>query len=292
MRFLAAVADTGRLTTAAKALEVDHTTVARRVRILEQALGARLLERGHDGWDLTEAGRAVVEQGRAIQTAVERAAYAAAGAHADTIHGTVRVTSADAFGSLFVVPALARVRARHPSLSVELVTGASHLALRNLSFDIGVTLNSPPVTHLHTESLGVYDANFYASNTYLAEHGDPASLEELQQHTLIYFVDSLQRVRELDIGAYLPEPAVRFSSTNIFAQLEAVRLGVGIALLPKFIAITAPDIRLIAAELAPTRVSMTLALREAALARREVLVVREALHQEVQRRRHELIWPT
>lgn len=294
LRFLAAVANTGRLTTAANALGVDHSTVSRRVHALEKVLGARLIERGNDGWELTGAGRAIVEHARAIQSAVELATQAAAGASADAdaIVGTVRVAATDGFGTLFVVPALARVQERHRKLSLELVTGVRHLSLRDSSFDLALTIGTTPFTRLHTEWLCDYDSAFYASEAYLAKHGNPTSLDELAQHALIFFVDSLQRIRELNLGSYLTEPpAVRFSSTNIFAQLEATRRGAGVALIPKFIADTAAGIHPVAVTLPPPRVSVTLAVRREAMARREVRAVREALHEEVHHRRDELTFP-
>ncbi|WP_328458157.1 LysR family transcriptional regulator [Amycolatopsis sp. NBC_00438] len=290
LRFLAALADTGRLMTAAKLLRVDHTTVSRRLRALENALGSRLFDRGLEGWELTETGRAVVEHARTVQKAVDRAIRAVAGTEADALTGTVRVTAADGFGTRFVVPAIARVQAKHPDLNVELITGARELALRESTFDLGITLGQPPVTRLVTEKLCDYDSGFFASETYLTEHGDPVSFEELERHPLIFFVDAMQRVREVDLGRYLPNAVVRFSSTNIFAQLEATRRGVGIALLSKFMAGTAPDLRPIAAAVPLPRVPVTLAARREALTRREVRVVREALLREVHNRQDELIW--
>ena len=290
LRFLAAIADTGRLTLAATALGVNHATASRRLRALEKALNARLVEQGAHGWELTETGRAVVVHARTIRSAVESAARAAEGAEADYLTGTVRVTASDGFGTLFVVPALARVRAEHPGLNVELITGARHLTLRDSSFDLAVTLGRPPVTHLHTERLAGYDSAFYASETYLAANGDPASAEELGRHSLIFFVDTLQQVRELDLAEYIPEPRIRFSSNNVFAQLEATRRGIGISLLSKFVASTAPGIRRIAAPITPARVPITLAVRKDAMSRRDVLVVREALRAEVRSRKADLVW--
>jgi DNA-binding transcriptional LysR family regulator len=289
LRFLAAVANTGRLTTAAHALGVDHTTVSRRLRVLEKVLGARLIEHGPDGWELTEAGRPIVEHARVIQNAVDLVTRAAAGAQDDSVTGTVRVTASDGFGTLFVVPALARVQAQHPKLSVELITGARGLSLRDPSFDLAMTLSTPPVTRLFTERLCEYDSAFYASDAYLAEHGDPVSLDELKEHALIFFVDSLQRRRELQLSSYISEASAQFSSTNVFAQLEATRLGAGIALLPKFVARTAPEVRPVAVKMPPPRVAIALAARRDAMVRRDVLVVRDALHEEVRSRRHELI---
>jgi molybdate transport repressor ModE-like protein len=291
LRILAAVANTGRLTKAARALGVDHSTISRRLNALEKALGGRLVERGHDGWDLTARGRAIVQHARAVQSAVEFAAQMAVGAPAAGLHGTVRVVSADAFGALFVAPALVRVREQHPALKVELVTGAGHLTLRNVSFDLALTVGDRAHTTLSTEHVCDYDCGFYASDAYLLEHGDPATLEELRQHTLVYFIESLQTVNEIDLPSYVAEaPPIGFGSTNIFALLEATRRGAGIGLIPKFVAATVPGIRPIGLALPPRRVTVTLAARKDALTRPDVLVVRDAIRDEVRVRADELVW--
>lgn len=291
LRYLAAVADTGRVVTAAKALGVDHSTVSRRLQALERSLAVRLVHRGADGWDLTDAGRAILVHARTIQRAVETVAHVTAGTESETLSGTVRLTAADGFGALFVVPAVARVREQHPLLNIELITGARELTLRQSSFDLAITVGNPE-TRLFTERLCEYDNAFFASERYLAEHGNPASLTELRQHPLVFFVDALERIHELDITEFAPDSAVRFSSTNIFAMLEAVRRGVGIGLMSKFVAHTAPEIRPVSAYMPPARVPVTLVVRPDAMRRREILVIREALHQEVRTRRHELVWTT
>jgi DNA-binding transcriptional LysR family regulator len=290
LRYLAAIADGGRLVTAAKALGVDHSTVSRRLHSLEQALGVRVLNRANDGWELTDAGRDILEHARTIQRAVELATRSAAGSPAHRLVGTVRVTAADGFGTRFVVPAIAKVQEQHPALNVELITGARELTLRENSFDLAIKLGAPTSSRLHCEPLCEYDNAFFASEHYLAEHGDPRTLVELKKHPLIFFVDALQRVRELELDKFAPGSAVRFSSTNIFALLEAVRQGLGIGLLSKFITHASPDIRPIAAQMPPARVPVTLMARREAIRRREIAVVREALHEEVRLRRNELVW--
>lgn len=292
LRYLAVIAESGRLVSAARALGVDHSTVSRRLQALEQALGVRVLNRASDGWELTEAGRAILEHARTVQRAVESASRYAAGTAVDPVGGTVRITAADGFGTLFVVPAVARVQEQHPSLRVELITGARELTLRSSSFDLAITIGATPATRFFSERLCEYDNAFFASERYLAEFGDPASLQELEHHRIIFFVEALQRMRELDLKHFVPDPVISFSSTNIFAQLAAVRQGLGIGLLSKFVAHGAPDIRPVAASIRPPRVPVTLVVRQEAADRPEIAVVREALHQEVRLRRDELVWRT
>lgn len=288
LRYLVAVANTGRLVAAATALGVDHSTVSRRIKALERVLRVRLLERSSDGWELTEAGRAVAEHARPIQHAVEQAALAAAGARPDTLAGTIRVTAPDGFGVAFVVPALTEVRRRHPDLNVELITATRELRLYQSGFDLAIAVGKPTETKMFTELLTEYTLELYASEAYLDARGEPATVDELRGHTLIFYVDSLLQVGDLDLTRYLPHVPVRFASTNIFAQLEATRQGAGIGLLPRYIALRAPELRRVCRSIDPLWLSFSLAVRRDSLSRPNVQVVREAIHHQVRLRADEL----
>ena len=204
LRYLLAVANTGRLTAAADALGVDHTTVSRRIKVLEKVLKVRVLERGADGWELTEVGRAVAEPARPIQEAVERAALAASGASDDAGAGNFRITAPDGFGTLFVVPALERLRERHPGLNIELITATRNLILHQSGFDLAIAVGRPATGRLFAEKLADYSLHLFASTAYLERHGVPASVEDLRRHTVVFYVDSLLQVGDLDLTQYLP----------------------------------------------------------------------------------------
>jgi DNA-binding transcriptional LysR family regulator len=288
LRYLVAVANTGRLVAAATALGVDHSTVSRRIKALERVLRVRLLERSSDGWELTEAGRAVAEHARPIQHAVEQAALAAGGARADTLAGTIRVTAPDGFGVAFVVPALTEVRRRHPDLNVELITATRELRLYQSGFDLAIAVGKPMETKMFTELLTDYTLELYASEAYLETRAEPATVDELRGHPLIFYVDSLLQVGDLDLTRYLPHVPARFASTNIFAQLEATRQGAGIGLLPKYIALRAPELRRVCRSIDPLWLSFSLAVRRDSFSRPNVQVVREAIHHQVRLRANEL----
>jgi len=288
LRYLLAVANTGRLTAAADALGVDHTTVSRRIKVLEKVLKVRLLERGADGWELTEVGRAVAEPARPIQEAVERAALAASGASDDVVAGNFRITAPDGFGTLFAVPALKRLRERHPNLNIELITATRNLILHQSGFDLAVAVGKPATGRLFAEKLADYSLGTYASDAYLERHGVPTSVEDLRRHTVVFYVDSLLQVGDLDLTQHLPGVVARFASTNVFAQLEAVRLRAGIGVLPTFVALRAPELQRVDVGVPPLRLVFTLAARRDSTSRRAVRAAREALHEEVRLRHGEL----
>lgn len=288
LRYLLAVARTGRLVAAADALGVDHTTVSRRIAALEKSLGVRLIERGAEGWALTDAGRAVSENARAIEDALARVVDVVTGQDTPSLHGTVRIFAPDGFGTVFATPALARVRREHPRLQVELITATRQLTLHASGFDLALAIGRPSGNRLLTEHLTDYALGLYATDDYLARRGRPRTPADLRQHTLIFYIDSMLQVGDLDIERHLPGAAPAFSSTNVFAQVEATRLGAGIGVLPAFLAGRAELRRLLSDEV-DIRLPITLAVRREAVTHPAVRAVRAALRQEVADRAAELL---
>ena len=285
---LLAVARTGRMVAAADALDVNHTTVARRVSALEKVLGQHLIEQGQDGWTLTDAGRTVVDSAQAIEQALARVADMVTGEPSPSLHGTVRVSAPDGFGTIFVTAALARVRARHPGLQAELVTATRQLTVHASGFDLALAIGSPSGNRLATEHLTDYTLGLYASDAYLDHRGSPGRLADLREHDLIFYIDSMMQVGDLDMGRHLPDLTPAFASTNVFAQVEATRLGAGLGVLPTFLARRAGLRRLMVREV-NIQLPITLAARREAAAHPAVLAVRDALRREVADRVEELL---
>lgn len=287
LRYLLAVARAGRMTSAAALLGVDHTTVRRRLDRLEASLGARLLDRGVDGWALTAIGREVVERASALEGMVEQVVAAASGDGA--VRGTVRVAAPEGFGATFVAPALARVRREHPGIAVELVTSTRPLSLRASGFDLAVTIGSAAGARVRAEPLTEYALRLYASPEYLARHAPIAALADLEGHDLIFYVDALLTVPELDLAPVLGGMRTGFASTSVFAQLEAARAGAGIGLLHAFMGERDAALAPVLPGIVDLRLQFTLSTRPDSPAVDAVGIVRAALLDEVARRRPELL---
>ncbi|WP_330302472.1 MULTISPECIES: LysR family transcriptional regulator [unclassified Streptomyces] len=288
LRYLLALSRTGRLVTAADALGVDHTTVSRRIAALEKSIGLRLIERGQEGWTLTDIGRAVSADARAIEEAVDRVADTVAGRDSPSLHGTVRVSAPDGFGTAFATPALVRVRRQHPRLQLELITATRQLALHPSGFDLALVIGVPSSSRLVTEHLTDYTLGLYASEDYLAQYGRPETVAELREHPLIFYIESMLQVGDLGIERHLPGLTPAFSSTNVFAQLEATRQGAGIGVLPAFLTQRTRLRRLLSDEI-DIRLPITLAVRREAVTHAAVRALWAALRQEVAERADELL---
>jgi DNA-binding transcriptional LysR family regulator len=288
LRALLAVARAGRLISAAAALGVDHTTVRRRIDRLERELGARLLDRGVDGWELTEIGRQVASEASSLEGMVEQVVRVSAG-HSDTIRGSVRVVAPEGFGVAFATPALARLCSEFPGISVELVTSTRPLSVRGAGYDLAVTVGAAEGSRLLSEPLAPYSLRLYASPQYLAAHRPIREVADLIDHRLVFYVDALLSVRELDLAPLLGGMRVSFGSTNVAAQLEATRRGAGIGLLHAFAAHGDPGLESVLPDEVEFRLQFSLSMRPESRGSAAVEAVRTALLEEVAARAGEFL---
>nr|MDQ2699132.1 LysR substrate-binding domain-containing protein [Actinomycetota bacterium] len=218
---------------------------------------------------------------------MERVVGAARGEHSG-VHGTVRVAAPEGFGAQFVAPALARVVDRHPGIVTELVTSTRPLAVRGSGQDLTITVGATHQVRPGSEVLSPYLLRLYASRAYLAGHPPVESADDLAAHRLVFYVDGLLTVHELDLAPVLGGMRVGFGSTSVFAQLEATRRGAGIGLLHAFMAGSDDALVRVLPELEfPLQFSLT--VRRDAPAVDAVALVRDELFAEVAARAGELV---
>ena len=285
---LLAVSRSGKFTTAAQALGLNHTTVSRRIAALEKALGGRVLARAAGGWEVTELGAEAVLVAERIESAV--GALGPSDGAPDPITGVVRMTATDGFSAYIAAPAVAKLRRDHPGLSVEIVTVTRRALQQRSGLDIEVVVGTPQVHRAEAIRLGEYRLGMYASRAYLADNGTPGTIEELTQHQLVYFVDSMLQVDDLDAPRRLV-PTMRdgLSSTNVFVHVEATRAGAGVGFLPCFMADRHTDlVRLLPSDFAEL-LPYWMVLRPDSMRRPAVAAVVQALREETESRREELL---
>lgn len=271
---LLAVARTGRYTAAADLLGINHTTASRRVAALEHALGGPLLARGPSGWELTDLGRTAVG-------AAERIESTLLGLHADTdgdLHGTVRIAATDGFSARVVAPAIAELGRMHPRLSVDLLTVTRRAPSTRSGVDIEVVVGRPSTYRVEPTLLAPYRLGLYGSEDFLAGTGMPRTRADLGGRPLVYFIESMLTVDDLDQArVVVPEMSDRLSSTNVLVHVEATRAGAGLGLLPCFLADTHADlVRVLPGEVR-VELEYWMVVRPEAARRREVAAVADAL---------------
>jgi DNA-binding transcriptional LysR family regulator len=277
---LLAVSRTAKFTTAAHNLGLTHSTVSRRIAALEKSLGGRVLARSDDGWELTDLGERAVAVAEQMETAV--AELESPGQGPETVSGVVRMTATDGFSAYVASPAVAKLRRRHPGLSVEIVTVTRQALQQRSGLDIEVVVGEPRVHRAEAVELGDYELGLYASRDYLAANGTPASVEEVSDHRLVYFVDSMLQVDDLDAPRRLfPEMKDALTSTNVFVHVEATRAGAGIGFLPCFMVDRHPDLVRLFPDSVGERLPYWMVLRPDSMRRPAIAAVVQGLKDEM-----------
>jgi DNA-binding transcriptional LysR family regulator len=254
VRAFLAVARSGRLTTAAARLGVDHSTLSRRIAALEHALSTKLFDRSPAGYAPTEQGRRLLPIGEEMERLAIGAAEAVGGT-STSVAGTVRIGSPEGFGSYFLAPRIAGLKALHPRLKIQLVAAPAVFSLARRDADIVVSVSRPPAGRLTVSKLIDYDLGLYAAPSYLREAPDIASSEDLFRHRFVSYIGELLHFPELDFLQHVaPGGTTSVESSNLVAQLRATLAGAGLCVLPAFLAEEeAGLVRVLPAEISLTR---------------------------------------
>jgi DNA-binding transcriptional LysR family regulator len=239
LRFFLELSRTGSLSGAARRLKVDRNTVGRRVASLEEALGLTLFERGPQGWSRTAAG----DELAALATRVEENVLALA-RHADAadrdVAGTVRLTTPTHVAAQLLAPALPLLRDRHPRLLLEVAVDQRIFDLTRREADLALRLGRPREAGLVMRKLGEVAYGLYAAR------GQPAARRgkvDFAADAFVGFDDSLASVpQERWLARVAPARKLVFRCNSSLSLVSAVRAGMGVALLPCFVAAREPDL--------------------------------------------------
>jgi DNA-binding transcriptional LysR family regulator len=285
---LLAVGRSGRFVSAAEELGINHTTISRRIAALEQTLGGRVLTRVTGGWELTDLGREALAAAEAVESAVKSLATDAGGTR--VLEGVVRISATDGFSAYMAAPAAAEVQRQHPKIAVEIVAATRRASQQRSGLDIEVVVGEPQVHRAKAIRLADYCLGLYGSRDYLCEHGTPTDIEDLAHHSLVYFIDSMLQVDDLDLASsFVPAMRESVTSTNVFVHVEASRAAAGLGLLPCFMADRHDDlVRVLRAEVS-VKLAYWLVTRTETLRRPEVAAVVDAIQVRVREQRSVLL---
>jgi DNA-binding transcriptional LysR family regulator len=126
--------------------------------------------------------------------------------------------------------------------------------------------------------LGDYCLGLYAARDYVAEHGIPATIADLARYPLVYFIDSMLQVDDLDVApSFAPAMRESVTSTNVFVHVEATRAAAGIGLLPCFMADRHEDLVRVLPDAVAVQLTYWLVTRAETLRRPEVAAVVNAI---------------
>lgn len=234
--YLLELARAGRVVEAARRMGVRHTTVARRISALEKRTGRRLVHKTSHGWLLTDDGEELLKYAESIESTLHLVDAQLRGGATRGLGGTVRIAAQDGIGATVIADAVVEIRRAHPRLEVELTTATRRFDISSRDYDVSVTLQHPRMNQFAVRRLTDYRLGLYATPAYLEEHSSIRRPEDLADHTVVWYIESLLDLPELesfDNKIFYSRPALR--SSNIFAQLRFVKSHGGVGLLPGYL---------------------------------------------------------
>ena len=225
-----AVSRAGNLAEAGRLLGVDATTVSRKVRRLEAALGQTLFEYRRDGQGLTAAGKQLLSHAQLM----EASALAIASPSGDEASpsGLLRISVAEGFGTWFIAPRLAEFTRAYPEIVIDLYANNGFLSPSRKEADVAILLAQPRKGPLKARKLADYRLGLYAASGVWDTVSDPAQLADVP---LVSYIPDFIYAPEL---RYLAEIAPRLTptirSSSVTAQAQMIASGAGVGVLPCF----------------------------------------------------------
>jgi DNA-binding transcriptional LysR family regulator len=238
LRFILAIGKEGSLSGAARRLAVNHATVFRRLKAMEEAIGVRLFERQPEGYVATAAGAEAIEIAEELEEKVATLERRIVGRDCKP-SGTVRITTVESI-LLEVFPAMVdRFRAKHPEIELELISSTAQLNLSRRDADVAVRATPSPPELLVGRRLATIASAAYAP----AAFAPPSDLGDLGRLPWIGYDESLAHLKAARwLTRFLGEkpPAIRVN--NVLAVKTMVEAGVGVGFMPCFMGDTGTSI--------------------------------------------------
>lgn len=231
----------GSLSGAARALGLAQPTLGRHIEALEKSLGLSLFTRSQHGLMPTAAAlelKPYAESMGSSAAALRRAAQSQG-----RLTGTVRVSASEVVGAEVLPPILARLRAEHPQLTIELVLTNRVQDLLQREADIAIRMTQPTQDALIAQRIGVVELGLYAHRDYLRDRGTPRTMADLARHALIGFDEETPFLR----AARKRMPAWRrdafaLRTDSDLAQMALVRAAAGIGVYQVVLAQRIPEL--------------------------------------------------
>jgi DNA-binding transcriptional LysR family regulator len=223
-----AVMQEGSLSAAGRRLGRSQPTVGRQLEALEAQLGVTLFHRSPRGLIPTETAHALAGHAESMEHAAAALSLAATG-RAQRIAGTVRVTASEVVATYILPGIIAPLLDAEPALEIELVATntTDNLLLREA--DIAVRMVAPTQPELIARRIGELEMGLFASETYLAQHGEPHGPEDLGDHRVLGYDRSDLIIRAMGtMGIEARRSDFRFRIDDQVAYTEAIVAGVGI----------------------------------------------------------------
>lgn len=238
LRVVLAIAETGTISGAAAVLRLSHPTLSRRLRLIEQRLGACLFDRTPGSCRPTEAGTEIRTLANRIRADVVALEGRIAGRD-QSPHGPVRLTAPDAVSEYLLPGMLAKICRETPQLTIELAVSNQVLSLAQRSADMALRVTDAPDPALRGRRVGTVAMAVYAEKSLAAA----LPMDGFAGHPWVGYDEGLACTKPgAWIVANVPNTCIRFRANTLPSAAQAVRSGIGLGILPCFVGGSIPEL--------------------------------------------------
>ena len=238
LRLFVHVVESGSISKAADKLRIAKSAVSRRLSLLEERFGTRLIDRVPGVWEVTETGQELYQRATRVVGDVAEIEDDFANTSAD-LTGPLYISVPRDFGIAFLNNSLIAFKERHPEIQLAIDFDDRTVDLTRENYDFTIRITSELEDGVSGERIGTVQHRLFASPEYIQAHSDPRCLEDLRKHPLLHFRTARRAVWNFVTDKGKPQsfefqPFLN-SNSGVFL-LEATLKGLGIARLPDFVA--------------------------------------------------------
>lgn len=216
-------------------MSIGLATVSRRIERLEAAIGQPLFLRQQSGYRLTEDGTALIERAEEMEAAARSLTVGVR--QEATVSGTVRLATAENLATGLIIPELPRFRAEHPQVTLEIMTDIATVNLHRRDADIALRMVKPERGNVSLQRLGTMGYGLYGAPDYVTQRRTATDVSALDADDCICWSDTYAHLPAAQwVERMLQDRAPAIATTSLASQLVACTSGLGLAVLPHFLA--------------------------------------------------------
>ena len=237
LKLFTIIVEQGSISRAAETINIAKSAVSRRLSLLEQRYGARLINREPGNWEISATGHELYQRATSVVNDVDEIEGDFTEA-TQSLSGPLLVSVPREFGLSFLNPSLMAFKIRHPEIQLMVDFDDRKVDLSRDNYDFAIRITPNVGSDVVAKRIGSSEHKVIASPSYLARKGMPISLSDLKNHDLLQFgsarrsnwvfKDLAGKVKTLEF-----QPSLNSNSGKFL--LETTLTGLGIAMLPDFI---------------------------------------------------------
>jgi DNA-binding transcriptional LysR family regulator len=249
LRIFHAVASAGSFTHAGQMLSLSQSAVSRQISALEEEISTPLFQRHARGLTLTDEGELLYSAVTDVLSRLAAAEEQLKNIH-DSPRGSLKITATQGIGAYWLVPRLKAFLKEYPEVEIHLLMDDHELDLSQREADLAVRMRAPVQADLIQRRLFTVHYHMYASKDFIAGHGAPKGLEDVSNFAIVVYGESAApEIRDINwlLDHYRkhlrPDSKGRITRiNNITGILQAVQDGLGIGVLPDYVAVLHPEL--------------------------------------------------